>query len=87
MMAMMAAKTGVEQVCAFMTLRANRPRPRIRFSASNSGTTRLTLAILTRLAIPVMGFGSASKESRWYSVLDLPEAAAACRAQGRAGRT
>jgi hypothetical protein len=48
--AMRAEKTGVkgkEDAWAFMIARANRPRPRMRFSLNISGTTYLMLATLT----------------------------------------
>lgn len=50
MIPMRAAKMGVkgsEAAWAFMIERANRPRPRMRFSPNSSGTTCLMLAVLT----------------------------------------
>lgn len=88
MIATSAANTGVKgklAAWAFMTLRQNKPLPRMRFSAKSSGTTCLILAMLTRLTIPVIDLRSASHERRWYSGLALSLDAAACRARRRAG--
>lgn len=88
MIATSAAKTGVKGKLddwAFMTLLANKPRPRIRFSCKSSGTMCLMFATLTRLTIPVIDFRSASHERRWYSALALSFDAASCRARSRAG--
>lgn len=67
MIATSAANTGVKgklDAWAFMTLLANKPRPRIRFSWKSSGTMFLMFATLTRLTIPVMDLRSASHERR-----------------------
>jgi hypothetical protein len=62
-----AEKTGVNGKLAdwaFITLRQNRPRPRMRFSSNSSGMTSLMFVTFTRLTIPVMLFRSASQLRR-----------------------
>ena len=83
MMATRAANTGVKgklAAWAFIMLRANSPRPRIKFSE-----ICLIFAILTRLTIPVMDLRNASHVILWYSGLFLSCEAAACVARKRAG--
>lgn len=85
---MSAAKTGVNgklDAWAFIMLRANRPRPRTRFSWKSSGTTSLMFATFTLFTIPVIDLRSASHASRWYSALVLSADAASRNARSRAG--
>lgn len=53
-----------DAICDFITLLANNPRPRIKFSRNNSGTTCCTFDAFTLFTKPLMDFFNASQDIR-----------------------